>query len=213
MSVTDEKMPKPDHAAGSQTQAPERSRALRLALALLPLAIFVALAGIFLAQLLSGRNPQDIPSALIGTQAPSLDLPALEGLTRDGVAIGALNDAAIEGRLALVNVWASWCVPCRQEHPFLMELAGDQRVSVVGINYKDAPENAISFLDELGNPFAAVGVDQSGRTAIDWGVYGVPETYLVAPDGTILYKHVGPFSPESYRNDLVPAIERAASSP
>ena len=175
----------------------------------LPLLIFGALALIFLIQLLSGRDASVIPSALIGSEAPVLDLPALEGLERGGAPVPALNDAAIEGRLTLVNVWASWCVPCRQEHPLLMELASRDDVAVVGINYKDQTENALRFLGELGNPYDAVGVDQSGRTAIDWGVYGVPESYLVDEDGTIIYKKVGPFSEESYRDELLPAIEGA----
>ena len=121
----------------------------------------------------------------------------------------ALTDAAIAGDLTLVNVWASWCVPCRQEHPLLMQLAERGSVKVVGINYKDQPENALRFLGELGNPYEAVGVDASGRTAIDWGVYGVPESYLVDETGTIVYKKVGPFSEESFAEELLPAIESA----
>ena len=121
----------------------------------------------------------------------------------------SLTNAALDGQLTLVNVWASWCVPCRQEHPLLMELAAQEDIQVVGINYKDQNENAIRFLGELGNPYDAVGVDDNGRTAIDWGVYGVPESYLVGPDGTILYKKVGPFSPETYLTELLPAIEAA----
>jgi len=125
--------------------------------------------------------------------------------------VPALTDAAIAGQLALVNVWASWCVPCRQEHPILLELSRDPRIVLVGINYKDKNENALRFLDELGNPFAAVGIDPVGKSAIDWGVYGVPETYLVAPDGTILFKQIGPFTEDSLRDKLLPAIEKAMS--
>jgi cytochrome c biogenesis protein CcmG, thiol:disulfide interchange protein DsbE len=98
--------------------------------------------------------------------------------------------------VTVVNVWASWCAPCRQEHPALMELAKDPTVRVVGINYKDAAENARRFLGALGNPFAAIGVDPNGRTAIEWGVYGVPESFIVGPDGAIRYKQIGPLSPD-----------------
>jgi cytochrome c biogenesis protein CcmG/thiol:disulfide interchange protein DsbE len=193
-------------AEESEPAAPTRRRLL---IALLPLIVFAALAAIFLMQLLSGRDASVIPSALIGEESPALDLPALDGLTRDGEPVPALTDAAIEGDLTLVNVWASWCVPCRQEHPLLMQLAESGAVKVVGINYKDQPENALRFLGELGNPYEAVGVDASGRTAIDWGVYGVPESYLVDETGTIVYKKVGPFSEESFTEELLPAIERA----
>ena len=181
--------------------------------ALLPLAIFVGLAAVFAVQLLSGRDVSAIPSALIGKPAPATDLPAVEGLLRDGVPVPGLNSDDFKtgpgGKLTLVNVWGSWCVPCRQEHPLLMEIAKDERVRVVGLNYKDQPENARRFLGDLGNPFAAVGADRAGRAAIEWGVYGVPETFLVDQDGKIVYKHVGPFTPESVRDDLMPAVAKA----
>ncbi len=183
-----------------QTEQPRS----RLWLALLPLAVFLLLAAIFLAQLLSGRDVSTVPSALIGAQAPQTSLPPLEGSPLPG-----LDSAAFGGKVTLVNVWASWCGPCRQEHPMLMELARDQRVQIAGLNYKDHPDNARRFLGELGNPYGAIGVDGNGRTAIDWGVYGVPESFLVGPDGTIVYKHVGPFTPASYRDQLLPAIEQA----
>ena len=114
--------------------------------------------------------------------------------------------------MTLVNVWASWCAPCRQEHPVLLGLTGDDRFVLAGLNYKDRPENARRFLGELGNPFRAIGVDKSGRTAIDWGVYGVPETFLVGRDGTILYKHVGPLTPAAVAEELMPAVERALAA-
>lgn len=181
----------------------------RTLIALLPLLIFVALAGVFAVQLLSGKDNSTIPSALIGKPAPQTDLPPVEGLLRDGVPVPGLNSADFKGKLTLVNVWGSWCVPCRQEHPFLMQIAKDERIRVVGLNYKDEPENARRFLGDLGNPFAAVGADRAGRSAIEWGVYGVPETFLVGPDGKILYKHVGPFTEASVRDDLMPAVEKA----
>lgn len=187
-------------SAETQTREPRR----RLWPALLPLAVFMALAGLFLLQLLSGRDASVVPSALIGAQAPATNLPPLQDSPLPGI-----DSAGFEGQVTLVNVWASWCAPCRQEHPYLMALAEDERVTIAGINYKDRPENARRFLGELGNPFDQIGVDNSGRTAIDWGVYGVPETFLVGRDGTIVYKHVGPFTAASFRDELVPAIEAA----
>ncbi len=176
-------------------------------LALLPLLLFLGLAGVFLFQLLSGRDASVVPSALIGAPAPQTNLPPLEGSPLPGI-----ESAAFDGKLTLVNVWASWCAPCRQEHPLLMELAQDENLVIAGLNYKDRPAQARGFLAELGNPYDAIGVDGSGRTAIDWGVYGVPETFLVGPDGTILYKHVGPFTAQSMRDGLIPAIEKARGS-
>jgi cytochrome c biogenesis protein CcmG, thiol:disulfide interchange protein DsbE len=176
----------------------------RYLLAALPLVLFAGLAGVFMTQLQSGRDVSEIPSALIGTRAPTLNLAALDGSERP-----ALTTSAIAGKLTLVNVFASWCVPCRQEHPMLLELSKDPRVNVVGINYKDRNDNALRFLGELGNPYAAIGVDPNGKAAIDWGVYGIPESYLVSPEGTILYKKVGPFDPESFETQLMPAIEKA----
>ncbi|MGJ8572930.1 MAG: DsbE family thiol:disulfide interchange protein [Hoeflea sp.] len=193
----------------NEEAAPANRR--RLWIAYLPLVLFIALSAVFLYQLESGKNASDIPSVLIGTKAPSLDLPPLEGLVDDGKPVPALTDASINGKLALVNVWASWCVPCRQEHPLLLELSLDPRIELVGINYKDKTENAIRFLNELGNPFAAIGVDPAGKATIDWGVYGIPETYLVSPDGEILFKQIGPFTTESLRDKLLPAIEKAMS--
>ena len=173
-------------------------------LAFAPLAIFLTLSGLFLAQLLSGRDISAIPSALIGQKAPQTALPPLEGTSLPGLA----NDA-FEGQVTLVNVWASWCAPCRQEHPLLMQLAKDDRIRIAGLNYKDRAENARRFLGELGNPYDSIGVDEAGRTAINWGVYGVPETFLVGKDGTIVWKHVGPFTPQSVTDDLMPQIEKA----
>ncbi|WEX77299.1 DsbE family thiol:disulfide interchange protein [Sinorhizobium numidicum] len=183
---------------------------LRFVLAALPLVIFAALALIFWSQLNSGKDVSEIPSALIGTKAPKLDLPPLEGAaTPSGQPVPALTDAAIKGKLTLVNIWASWCVPCRQEHPIILQLSKDPRLTVVGINYKDRNDNALRFLGELGNPFTAIGVDPAGKAAIDWGVYGIPESYLVGADGTILYKRVGPFDERALREGLTPAIEKA----
>ncbi|WP_173934087.1 DsbE family thiol:disulfide interchange protein [Chelativorans sp. Marseille-P2723] len=183
----------------AQQHAPRR----RVVVLLLPLLAFLALSAVFLVQLLSGRDSALVPSALIDEPAPKTELPALEAINLPG-----LSPADFEGNVTLVNVWGSWCVPCRDEHPLLMQLAQDDRIRIVGLNYKDRPENARRFLGELGNPYAAIGVDQSGRAAIEWGVYGVPETFLVGPDGIIRYKHVGPFTPQSLKDDLLPEIEK-----
>jgi len=189
--------------SAAEGHPPKRRRFILL----LPLLAFLALCVVFLAQLFSGRDTSVVPSALIGQPAPQTTLPPLEG-----VALPGLNPAEFSGNVTLVNVWGSWCVPCRQEHPLLMELAKDESVRIVGLNYKDQAENARRFLGELGNPFDAIGVDGNGRAAIEWGVYGVPETFLVGPDGKIHYKHVGPFTPESLRSELLPEIEKARSS-
>lgn len=180
----------------------------RYALAIVPLAVFLVIAGTAGKMLydhdFNGKSTTEIPSALIGTKAPDLDLPVLEGAQ-----VPALTSKVVAGKLTLVNVFASWCVPCRQEHPILKELAKDPRLTVVAINYKDTSENALKFLGELGNPYNAIGVDPNGKAAIDWGVYGIPESYLVDADGTIIYKRVGPFDALSLEKGLYPAIEKA----
>ncbi len=177
-------------------------------LLLLPLVVFLALAALFFYRLGTG-DPSRIPSALIGHPVPPTDLPPLVGLERDGKAVPGLNDATFHGAVTLVNVWASWCVPCRDEVPFLDQLAKDKRIQLVGINYKDAPDNARRFLNRYGNPFAATGRDEAGRASIDWGVYGVPETFLVGRDGKIAYKLVGPITAENLTQTLAPEIEKA----
>ncbi len=193
----------------SDTQPKRRTTRV---LVLIPLAIFAGFAAIagkmLYDQDVNGLDVSAIPSALIGKQAPSLSLPPL-----DGSKTPALTDAAIRGKLTLVNVFASWCVPCRQEHPLLTELAKDPRLTIVGINYKDRNDNALRFLGELGNPYDAIGIDPNGKAAIDWGVYGIPESYLVGPDGKILYKRVGPFDERSVVQDLLPAIDKATTQP
>ena len=167
----------------------------------LPLLIFITLAALLFFRLGSG-DPSRLPSALIGKSAPALSLSALDGLMRDGAPVPGLDSAQFKGQITLVNVWASWCLPCQTEHPQLMRLAADRRLRLVGINYKDAAENARRFLGRYGNPFAAVGVDETGRSAIEWGVYGVPELFLIGRDGRIAYKQVGPITDET-----LPALE------
>jgi cytochrome c biogenesis protein CcmG/thiol:disulfide interchange protein DsbE len=174
----------------------------------LPLIGFIALAGIFLLRL-HGDDPSKIPSALIGRPAPPTALPALEGLVDNGAQVPGLNPSDFKGKVSVVNVWASWCVPCHEEAPLLTELARDKRLQVVGIDYKDAPDNARRFLGRYGNPFGIVGVDGNGRASIEWGVYGVPETFVVGRDGTILYKLVGPVTPDNIDTVLKAEIDKA----
>ena len=178
----------------------------------LPLVAFAALAAIFWFRLGSG-DPSRIPSALIGHPAPQTNLPPLAGLERDGKSVPGLDSADFNGQVTVLNVWASWCVPCREEAALLMTLAADRRVRVVGINYKDQPDNARRFLGRYGNPFAANGTDSNGRAAIEWGVYGVPETFVVGRDGRIAYKLIGPITPDNLDAALKPAIEKALANP
>jgi cytochrome c biogenesis protein CcmG/thiol:disulfide interchange protein DsbE len=174
----------------------------------LPLIGFIALAGLFLLRL-NGGDPSKIPSALIGRPAPQTALPALEGLVNNGTQVPGLDPAMFKGKVSVVNVWASWCVPCHEEAPLLTELGKDKRLQIVGINYKDASDNARRFLGRYGNPFGIVGVDGNGRASIEWGVYGVPETFVVGRDGTIVYKLVGPVTPDNIETVLKAEIEKA----
>ncbi|TPJ33958.1 DsbE family thiol:disulfide interchange protein [Mesorhizobium sp. B2-8-3] len=187
-----------------ETETPAPRRRLFV---LLPLLVFLGLAGLFLWQLLSGRDASEIPSALIGLPAPQTSLPPLEGTSLPG-----LDTKSFTGKVTLVNVFASWCAPCREEHPVLLGLSQDKRFTLAALNYKDQPENARRFLGDLGNPYQAIGVDPAGRAAIDWGVYGVPETFVIGKDGRIAYKHVGPLTPESVRALLLPQIEKALAA-
>lgn len=205
-------LPSPE-SPSPETEAPASGTTLRRRLiVLLPLIAFAALAALFYGRLFSG-DPSRIPSALIGREAPALNLPPLEGLARDGAPVPGLTSAGLTGEVTVLNVFASWCVPCRDEHPFLVELSKMPGFRLVGLNYKDAPDNARRFLGTFGNPYAAVGVDANGRTAIDWGVYGVPETFVIGKDGRIAYKYIGPIDAEGLRARLVPEIEKARAAP
>ena len=188
------------------TDAPRKTQ--RHILVLLPLLAFLGLAALFFFRLGAG-DPSSLPSALIGREAPKTDLPPLAGIERDGKAVPGLTNATFTGAVTLVNVWASWCVPCRDEVPLLDQLSKDKRIQLVGINYKDAPDNARRFLNRYGNPFAAAGTDESGRNSIDWGVYGVPENFLIGRDGKIAYKLVGPITAENLTQTLATEIEKA----
>jgi cytochrome c biogenesis protein CcmG/thiol:disulfide interchange protein DsbE len=180
-------------------------------LMVLPLIVFLALAALFWLRLGDG-DPSRIPSALIGHLAPQTSLLPLQGLLSNGAQVPGLDPANFKGKVSVVNVWASWCVPCHDEAPLLTELAKDNRLQLIGINYKDAPDNAQRFLDRYGNPFASVGVDGNGRAAIEWGVYGVPETFIVGRDGKIDYKLVGPITPENIDSVLMAEIDKAVNA-
>ncbi|MDB5568624.1 MAG: periplasmic protein thiol--disulfide oxidoreductase DsbE [Tardiphaga sp.] len=180
----------------------------RLFLMALPLLGFAVMAALFWFRLGAG-DPAKLPSALIGRPAPQTALPALEGLASNGAPIPGLDPAVFKGRVSVVNVWASWCVPCHEEAPLLTTLGQDKRLQMVGINYKDSPDNARRFLGRYGNPFGIVGVDGNGRAAIEWGVYGVPETFIVGRDGRIAYKLVGGVTPENFDSVLKVEIDKA----
>lgn len=166
---------------------------------LIPLALF-ALVGGFLAVGLT-RDPGTLPSALLDRPAPQFELPPLAGRAQ------GLATADLQPGPQLVNVFASWCVPCRIEHPLLMRLR-QQGVTVQGINYKDKPEDAAAFLAEMGDPFARIGSDRDGRVGIEWGVYGVPETYVIDRQGRIAYRHVGPLQPRDLERTILPLLEK-----
>jgi cytochrome c biogenesis protein CcmG, thiol:disulfide interchange protein DsbE len=179
-------------------------------LVFVPLVFFAALAALFVIRLHSG-DASLLPSALIGRQVPAFALPPVEGLPDKP----GFSDADLrQGNVTLVNVFASWCVPCHQEHQLIMRLSAEPAVARAGVRlfglaYKDEPANITRFLAEAGDPFANIGADRKGRTAIDWGVYGVPETFVVKGDGTIAYRFVGPIGEESYRDVILPEIEKA----
>ena len=174
-----------------------------------PLVIFVAMAVLFGLALRSG-DPSTLPSALIGKLAPEYDFPALEGVQKNGQPIAgfAYADHA-SGQPTVVNFFASWCGPCRLEHPVLKQLKSQTNVRMVGVNYKDKPPGGVRFLQKLGNPYDLVGADANGRGAIEWGLYGVPETFVLDGQGRIVYKHVGPVSEADLKEKLLPAIKQA----
>lgn len=179
----------------------------------LPLIGFFVISGFFFYALKTG-DPSRLPSVLIGKPVPVFNLPPVEGLAINSKPVsGFSNKDLATGKVTIVNVWASWCVPCHAEHPILTKLAADNDVPLYGINYKDKPVDARRFLGRLGNPYIAVGADAKGRTAIDWGVYGVPETYIIDGTGKIAYKHVGPLTDMVIKARILPAIEKARASP
>jgi cytochrome c biogenesis protein CcmG/thiol:disulfide interchange protein DsbE len=180
----------------------------------LPFLIFAGLAGLFWYALQTG-DPSKLPSALIGRSVPQFKLPPLDGLkTGDGAPMQSFTAADLaEGRPTIVNVFASWCVPCLEEHPLLMALAKQPGIRLYGINYKDDPASARRFLGSYGNPFARAGADTTGRVAIDFGVYGVPETYVISGDGRIAYRHVGPLTEKAINEKILPLMHKPADKP
>lgn len=174
---------------------------------IVPVLLFLLVAAFLLLGL--NRNPQEIPSPLIGKPAPAWALPRLP-VQPAGDGIGSdparLDAQALRGKPYLLNVWASWCAPCLQEHPLLLELSRRKVIMIVGINYKDKPEDARAWLGQHGNPFGATVADRDGRAAIEFGVYGVPETFLVDAQGIIRFKHIGALTAEAVRAKLLPAI-------
>lgn len=194
----------------ADTTGARRRVGVRIAV-ILPFLAFASLALLFYFRLFAG-DPSTLPSVLIGRPAPDTDLPPVAGLMRDGQPVPGLKSSDFTGNVTVLNVWASWCVPCHEEAPLLLRLAEDKRIRVAGINYKDQPDNARRFLGRYGNPFAVSGADQNGRAAIEWGVYGVPETFIVGRDGRIAYKLVGPISEDNLEKVLKPAIEKALTA-
>ena len=180
---------------------------------IVPVLLFLLVAGFLLLGL--DRKPGEIPSPLIGKAAPSWALPRLPSATASGAAVadGSMLAAnTLKGKPYLLNVWASWCAPCLQEHPILVDLARRNVITIVGVNYKDKPEDARAWLARHGNPFGATVADRDGRTAIDFGVYGVPETFLVDAQGIVRFKHIGALTDEAMRARLLPAIAALPAS-
>lgn len=167
---------------------------------LTPLVVFAALA-VLLGWGLT-HDPSKIPSTLIGKAVPRFSLPPVQGRHL------GLSNTNLQGNVLLVNVFASWCVACREEHPLLLKIKSDRTVPIHGLNYKDAPDNAARWLNTLGDPYTRTGADLNGRVAIDWGVYGVPETFIVGKDGRIAYKHIDPLTPEALERTILPLIQR-----
>ncbi|MCK5091726.1 MAG: DsbE family thiol:disulfide interchange protein [Gammaproteobacteria bacterium] len=171
-----------------------------MARSLIPLLIFIVLAGFLYVGL--GLDPKKIPSALIEKPAPEFTLPTLLDPSKQ------TSSGDFKSKAYLLSVWASWCVSCRLEHPVLMDLAKNTDIPIVGLNYKDQREDAVRWLNKYGNPYTVSGYDIKGRVGIDWGVYKVPETFVVGPKGIIYYKHLGPLSNEILERDILPLIKK-----
>jgi len=193
-----------DVAANSPSERVEQRRALR-PLHLLPVAVFIGIAVMFAWGL--GHDPREIPSSLIGKPVPQFNLPPVKGRTL-GLSTDILHD-----EVSLVNVFASWCVECRLEHPLIMQLKAQGIVTIHGLNYKDQPDDAARWLNTLGDPYTRTGADINGRVGIDWGVYGVPETFVISKDGRIVYKHIGPLSADALDKKIIPLIQTLKARP
>lgn len=170
---------------------------------LLPLVVFLGI-GVFLFTGL-GKDPTIVPSPLIGKPAPEFTLPVL------GQDENSFSTADMEGKVWLLNIWATWCVACRIEHPLLVDLARRNLVEIVGLNYKDENHLAEQWLQELGDPYVLTAVDQSGRIGIDWGFYGAPETFVIDKTGIVRHKHIGPVYPDDLQNTILPLVAELQS--
>ena len=189
--------------------SPPETRPRQSILLVLPVIVFASMAAVF-AYALGTGDPSKLPSALIGRPAPDVTFAPLEGLAEAGRAVPGIDRANLaDGRVKVVNFWASWCAPCVEEHPLLIALQKDTGVPIFGINHKDQAAAARRFLGRYGNPFAAVGVDGTGRGAIEWGVYGMPETFVVDGAGRIVAKHVGPLTAATIAAKILPALKAA----
>lgn len=186
------------HVQSDSDRAPGKLRRIRWAF-LVPLLAFGVLALVLGVGL--SRDPREVPSPLIGKPAPQFELPAVKGRAQ------GLATRNLRGEVSLVNVFASWCVACREEHPVLVALARRKLIPIHGLNYKDKPDDAAAWLDRWGDPYTRTGADIDGRVGIDWGVYGVPETFVIDPQGRIAYKHIGPMTEDFVRSKLVPMID------
>lgn len=178
---------------------------MRRLIYLLPALLFLVLAGYFAWALRPGYDAQALPSALLNKEAPAFDLATLQGggtLSRDG----------LKGQPAVVNFFASWCIPCRIEHPLLMRLAQQDHIPIYGIAYKDKPEDASKLLAQMGDPYRRIGLDRDGRTGLDFGVYGVPETYVIDRDGHIRKRFVGPLTADQVNDELLPLLKKLSAS-
>ncbi|MEQ1651565.1 MAG: DsbE family thiol:disulfide interchange protein [Hyphomicrobium sp.] len=179
---------------------------------LLPVLVFAGIVAFFGVALVTG-DPSKIPSTLIGKAVPPTAFPAIEELAADGKSVpGFVSADLAKGKTTIVNFWASWCAQCVEEHPLLDKLAAESGADLFGVNYKDSSVAARRYLGRYGNPYASVGTDANGRNAIDWGVYGMPETFVINGRGEIVYKHVGPLSPEAIETKVMPAIAKAKSA-
>ena len=167
---------------------------------IVPIAVFAGIVALLAVGLT--RDPRLVPSPLIGKPAPDFTLPSLQAPEQ------RMRLADLKGRVSLLNVWGTWCVACRQEHGMLVEIANSGAVPIYGLNYKDNREDALRWLEQLGNPYIATGFDADGQVAIEFGVYGAPETYVIARDGIVAHKHVGPITPEVWQGELLPIVQQ-----
>jgi cytochrome c biogenesis protein CcmG/thiol:disulfide interchange protein DsbE len=186
--------------ADNRAHIPTEKKVAKRLIFLLPVGVFIALV-LVLGWGLS-RDPKIIPSVLIDKPVPEFDLPAVKGRTL------GLSSADLKGEVSLVNVFASWCTACRLEHPLFMRLMAEKIVPIHGLNYKDKPDDAARWLDKLGDPYTRTGADLDGRVGIDWGVYGVPETFVITKEGRIAYKHIGPITTQALQKTIFPLIKK-----